>query len=65
MHFMTADPAAVREHYKGLRALAYNNGKLAQSAPKSRRKLAAQMGRLMREIEFIERCADKRGISLA
>ena len=64
MHFMTADPVAVRAHYRGLRELAYSNARLAQSAPKSRRKLAAQMGRMMREIEFIERCADKRGIRL-
>ena len=64
MHFMTAEPIAVREHYRSLRGLAYNNSKLAAGAPKARRKLAAQMGRLMREIEFIERCADKRGIRL-
>ena len=64
MHFMTADPSAVSIHYRSLRELAYNNAKLAQSAPKARRKLASQMGRLMREIEFIERCANKRGIRL-
>ncbi|MGE3483462.1 MAG: hypothetical protein AB7L09_01895 [Nitrospira sp.] len=64
MHYMTADPSAVSDHYRGLRALAYNNAQMAQSAPRSRRKLARQMGRLMREIEFIERCARKRGIRL-
>lgn len=64
MHYMTADPDAVRAHYKGLRQLAYNNARAAASGAVSRRKAAGQMGRLMRDIELIERCMGKRGESL-
>ncbi len=64
---MEARPEALREHYAAIRALAYNNGNMAQCcAPKSRtnRKLASQMGYLMRQCSMCENAADKRGLSL-
>lgn len=56
---------ALREHYRGLRELAYNNAEMASSGAVNRRKAAAQMGRLMRHIEICEAVARRRGVSLA
>jgi hypothetical protein len=64
---LTADPAKLSAHYRDCRALAYNNGRIAQhTAPKSRgrRRLANSMGYLMGQIEMCERAADRRGIRL-
>jgi hypothetical protein len=64
---MECNPEALREHYAGVRALAYNNGQMAQHCrPKSRtnRKLANQMGYLLRQCSMCENAADKRGFSL-
>jgi hypothetical protein len=54
----------LREHYRGLRALAYNNAQMAQTGAVNTRKLAAQMGKLMKWIEICEAVARKRGIRL-
>ncbi|NIT79548.1 MAG: hypothetical protein GWN58_32850 [Anaerolineae bacterium] len=59
---------SLREHYWSCRSLAYNNASMAQHcAPKSRtnRKLANQMGFLMRQVSMCENAAKRRGESLA
>lgn len=61
---LTADPAALAEHYRSCRELAFNNARLAQSAPRARGRLARRMGYLMRQVEMAERAADRRGIRL-
>lgn len=55
---------ALRASYRTYRALAYNNAQIAQTGSANNRKLAAQMGRLMRWIEICEAIAQKRGIRL-
>lgn len=55
----------LREHYRGLRALAYNNSQMASSGAVNLKKLAAQMGKLMRWIEICEAVARRRRIRLA
>lgn len=64
---MTAEPAALSEHYRAVRALAFNNANMAAgTAPRGRTrgKLARQMGYLMRQVSMCETAADKRGIRL-
>lgn len=56
---------ALRTEYAGYRALAYNNANMAASGAVNRNKAAAQMGRLMRNIQIIEGIARQRGIRLA
>lgn len=63
--FKSLSDEALRTEYWGYRALAYNNAAMAQGGIVWRNKCAAQMGRLMRNIEIIEAIAKKRGISLA
>lgn len=64
---LTADIDSLRAHYASVRELAYNNSKMAQgSRPggSTVRKLAHQMGYLMRQIEMCENAARKRCIFL-
>lgn len=64
---LTADPDALRTHYRGVRELAYNNAAMAQGGrPGGRtiRKLANQMGYLMRQVEMCETAARRRGLAL-
>jgi hypothetical protein len=64
---LEAEPRTLREHYRGCRELAYNNGRMAQhTTPQSRtrRKLANSMGYLMRQISMMENVAKVRGLSL-
>lgn len=64
---LTTDVNHLRAHYTNIRELAFNNSKMAQGCrPGSStvRKLAHQMGYLMRQIEMCENAARKRCISL-
>jgi hypothetical protein len=56
---------ALRTEYRGWRELAYNNANMAAGGRAWRNKCAAQMGRIMKNVEIIEAIARKRGISLA
>jgi len=56
---------SLRREYVGWRELAYNNAACAASGAVNLRKSAAQMGRIMRNVQIIEAIARKRGISLA
>ena len=64
---LTASPDTLRTHYAGVRELAYNNARMAQSCnPFGRgiKKLANQMGYLMTQVSMCENAARKRGLSL-
>jgi len=64
---LEAAPDALRAHYRSVRELAYNNGRMAQHCrPNGRtmRRLASQMGFLMRQIDMCETAARRRGLSL-
>lgn len=63
--FKSLSDSALRAEYEGYRALAYNNAAIAASGAVNRNKAAAQMGRLMRNIQIIEGIARQRRISLA
>jgi len=65
---LSCSESALREHYRAMRELAFNNGRMAQHCrPKSRtnRKLASQMGFLMRQVSMCENAADRRGVRLS
>jgi hypothetical protein len=62
--FKELSDGALREHYRSLRMLAYNNAAMAASGAVNTRKCASQMGRLMRHIGIIEGIARQRRISL-
>jgi len=67
IEMMKAAPEHLKEHYRGVRDLAYNNGRMAQSTranSRARQRLATQMGYLMRQIEMCENAARQRGLSL-
>lgn len=61
---LEAPVESLREHYAGCRNLAYNGMKMAQHGRHTQRKLARNMGYLMRQIDMMENAARKRGISL-
>jgi hypothetical protein len=64
---LSCSPETLREHYAGVRNLAYNNANIAQGCcDKGRtiKKLARQMGFLMTQISMCENAARKRGLSL-
>lgn len=64
---LTCEASTLREHYFGVRRLAYNNANMAQSTTPlgtTRRKLANQMEYLMAQISMCENAAKKRSISL-
>ena len=61
--FKSLSDDALRAEYRGYRALAFNNARIAQLG--NARRVAGQMGRLMRCIEIIEAIANQRRISLA
>lgn len=64
--FKSLSDEALRVEYRGYRELAYNNARIAQGCGGSGlRRSAAQMGRLMRNIDIIEGIARQRRISLA
>jgi len=65
MHYMTATPEDLRAAYREFRTVLYNASRLAQHGRRTARKAAPSAGRASREIELIERVADKRGISLS
>ncbi len=65
--FKSLSDAALRIEYRGWRELAYNNAKMAQSCRDGGptiKKLAYQMGKIMRNVEIIEAIAKQRKISL-
>ena len=64
---LEAEPRTLRDHYRGCRELAYNNGRMAQHTmrhSRTRGKLANSMGYLMRQISMMENAAKVRGLSL-
>lgn len=63
--FKSLSDEALRTEYAGYRNLAYNNANAAGSGAVNKYKAAAQMGKLMRNIEIIEAIAHQRRISLA
>lgn len=62
--FKELSDEALRIEYRGWRELAYNNANMAGSGAVNIKKCAAQMGRIMRNVEIIEAIARKRKISL-
>jgi hypothetical protein len=62
--FKDLSDEALRTEYRGWRELAYNNANIAASGAVNRKKCAASMGRIMRNVEIIEAIARKRGIPL-
>ena len=56
---------ALRIEYRAWRNLAHNNAGMAASGAVNVRRAAAQMGRIMRNVEIIEAIARQRRISLA
>ena len=62
--FKSLSDEALRNEYASYRNLAYNNANMASSGAVNTRKAAAQMGRLMKNIEIIEAIARQRGIRL-
>ena len=62
--FKSLSDDALRAEYRGYRNLAYNNANMAASGAVNLKKAAAQMGRLMKNIEIIEAIAKQRRISL-
>lgn len=63
---LTATPEALRAHYRAVRELAYNNGKMAQGCSRGATlsKLARQQGYLQTQISMCENVARKRKIAL-
>lgn len=61
---LTAESTDLRNHYRSVRTLAYNNAKIAQQGRRTARRCAHNMGYLMRQVEMCERAANSRGISL-
>lgn len=65
--FKDMAPEELREAYRHWRTLSYNaSNQACATAPRSRngRAVAASWGRALRNVEMIERIADKRGIAL-
>jgi hypothetical protein len=62
---MAVGPDSLREHYAGVRALAYNNASIATYGVRTANKCARSMGYLMRQVSMCETAARKRGFSLA
>ena len=65
---LSCSPETLREHYAGVRALAYNNANMAQccrDGGSTIKKLARQMGYLMTQVSMCENAARKRNLALA
>lgn len=62
--YMTMTPEELREAYLAWRATAYGWSSVAAPRARDRGRSANGMGRAMRELEFIENVARKRGLRL-
>jgi hypothetical protein len=63
---LNATPEALRAHYRSVRDLAYNNGKIAQGCRNRSTvaQLARQQGYLQTQISMCENAAKRRRIAL-
>lgn len=64
MHYMTASPDALRAAYSAHRNTVHTGGRMAQQGPRTARRVAKGVGYSLRQVELIERVADKRRIPL-